>query len=96
MPTVHLRLTAGEDVARLVIDEISGLEGVDSVEEIADLMPHMDDDDSSSAGSIEDRSPGYHSIEVETSNDLVARRVRERAMELAEQRGAVLEIVDEQ
>lgn len=96
MPTVHLRLTANDDVARLLIDEIGGLEGVDSVEEIADLMPHMDDDDSSSAGSVEDRSPGFHSIEVETSNELAARRVRTLASELAEQRGAVLEIVDDQ
>ena len=95
MPTVHLRLTGGDDVARLLIDEISGLEGVDSAEEIADLMPHMDDSDSSSAGLTDDVSPGYHAIEVEVSNDTVARRVRELARALSEQRGAVLEIVDD-
>lgn len=95
MPTVHLRLTGGDDVARLLIDEISGLEGVDSAEEIADLMPHMDDSDSSSAGLTDDISPGYHAIEVEVSNDTVARRVRELARALSEQRGAVLEIVDD-
>ncbi|MEO7916944.1 MAG: hypothetical protein ABIR16_04820 [Dokdonella sp.] len=95
MPTVHLRLTGSDDIVRLLIDEISGLEGVDSAEEIADLMPHMDDDDSSSAGLSDDRSPGYHSIEVEVSNDTVARRVRELARTESERRGAVLEIVDE-
>ena len=95
MPTVHLRLTGSDDVARLLIDEISGLEGVDSAEEIADLMPHMDDSDSSSAGLTDDISPGFHSIEVEASNDTVARRVRELAGALSEQRGAVLEIVDD-
>ena len=95
MPTVHLRLTGGDDIARLLIDEISGLEGVDSAEEIADLMPHMDDDDSSSAGLSDDMGPGFHSIEVEVSNDTVAHRVRELARELSEQRGAVLEIVDD-
>lgn len=95
MPTVHLRLTGGDDVARLLIDEISGLEGVDSAEEIADLMPHMDDSDSSSAGLTDDISPGYHAIEVEVSNDTVARRVRELARGLSEQRGSVLEIVDD-
>ena len=95
MPTIHLRLTGGDDVARLLIDEISGLEGVDSAEEIADLMPHMDDSDSSSAGLTDDVSPGYHAIEVEVSNDTVARRVRELARALSEQRGAVLEIVDD-
>ncbi|MFZ2234985.1 MAG: hypothetical protein WBP11_15850 [Dokdonella sp.] len=95
MPTVHLRLTGSADVARLLIDEISGLEGVDRAEEIADLMPHMDDEDSSSAGLTDDMGPGFHSIEVEASNDTVARRVRELARGLSEQRGAVLEIVDD-
>lgn len=95
MPTVHLRLTGADDVARLLIDEISGLEGVDRAEEIADLMPHMDDPDSSSAGLSDNTGPGFHSIEVEVSNDTVARRVRELARGLSEQRGAVLEIVDD-
>ena len=95
MPTVHLRLTGSDDDARTLINTISSLEGVDSAEEIADLMPHMDDDDSSSAGLPDDMGPGFHAIEVETSNETVAHRVRELAEAVARDAGAALEIVDE-
>lgn len=95
MPTVHLRLTGSADDARTLINTISSLEGVDSVEEISDLMPHMDDDDSSSAGLPDDMGPGFHAIEVETSNDTVSHRVRELAEAVACDAGAALEIVDE-
>ncbi len=95
MPTVHLRLTGSDDDARMLINTLTSLEGVDSVEEVADLMPHMDDDDSSSAGLPDDMGPGFHAIEVETSNDLVAGRVRELAEAVARDAGAALEIVDE-
>lgn len=95
MPTLHLRLTGSADDTRILINALSSLEGVDSVEEIADLMPHMDDDDSSSAGSPDELGPGFHSIEVETSNDTVSHRVRELAEAVTRDAGAALEIVDE-
>lgn len=94
MPTVHLRLTASEDIAAEMINLISSLDGIESAEEIDDLMSHMDDDDSSSAGSVEDIGPGFHAIEVETSNETTARRVRDVAEALARDRGVALEIID--
>ncbi len=95
MPTVRLRLTADEDVAAELINLVSSLEGIERAEEIADLMPHMDDDDSSSAGSVEDIGPGFHSIDVETSNETTARRVRDLAEAFARDRGVALEFDDE-
>lgn len=95
MQTLHLRLTGSDDDARMLMNTLSSLEGVDSIEEIADLMPHMDDDDSSSAGLPDDEGPGFHAIEVEVSNDTVAHRVRELAEAITHDLGAALEIVDE-
>ncbi|MBN8480121.1 MAG: hypothetical protein J0L88_00865 [Xanthomonadales bacterium] len=96
MPTVHLRLTADDDAANALINLLSSLDGVDSAEEVADLMPHMDDDDSSSAGLPDDIGPGFHAIEVEVANETTARRVRELAEAHARDVGAALEIVDEE
>ncbi len=96
MTTVHLRLTADEDATNALINLLSSLDGVDSVEEVADLMPHMDDEDSSSAGLPDDVGPGFHAIEVEASNDTTARRVRELAEAHARDVGAALEFVDDE
>jgi hypothetical protein len=95
MPLLNIRLTASEDVAVALINELGALEGVDSVEEVADLMPHMDDEDSSSCGLTDDIGPGYHAIAVETSNETVARRVHEVAEAVATEAGAALEFVDD-
>jgi len=96
MPTVHLRLTAGDEAANALINLLSSLDGVESVEEVADLMPHMDDDDSSSAGLPDDIGPGFHAIEVEAANANSARRVRDLAEAHARDVGAALEIVDDE
>ena len=50
MPTLRLRVTGSDDDARAIINLLQSLDGIEHVEEIADLMPHMDDADSSSAG----------------------------------------------
>ena len=55
MPTLRLRVTGSEDDARAIINLLQSLDGIEHVEEIADLMPHMDDADSSSAGLSENR-----------------------------------------
>jgi len=95
MPTLHLRLTGGDDDARTLINLLTSLDGIEHVEEVDDLMPHMDDEDSSSAGLTDDIGPGSHAIEVEAPNDTTARRAREAAEALARDLGVALEIVDE-
>ena len=95
MPILHLRLTADDDAARTMINLISSLDGIERVEEVGDLMPHMDDEDSSSAGSPENMGPGFHAIEVDAPNDTTARRVRDVAEALARDMGVALEFVDE-
>jgi hypothetical protein len=44
MPLLHLRITGTEDDVRLLTDLLNDVDGIERIEEIADLMPHMDDE----------------------------------------------------
>lgn len=83
MPTLRLRLTGSDDDARAVMNLLQSLEGIEHVEEVADLMPHMDDADSSSAGLSDLGGPDMHALEIEAPNDSTARKVREAVEALA-------------
>lgn len=91
MATLRLRLTASSDDTSALINRISAIEGVESAEEVADLMPHMDDPDSSSAGLPDDIGPGSHLVLVEASDDASARRALEAAKDAARRLGIALE-----
>lgn len=95
MSTVRLRLTATEDDTSTLINRLASLEGVESVEEIADLMPHMDDPDSSSAGLSDVIGPGTHLVLVEAVDDDSMRRVLEVAQDDARTLGIVLEVEEQ-
>jgi hypothetical protein len=73
---------------------LNAVEGVEHVEEIADEMPHLDDDDSSSANLPDDNVAGMHKIEAETGNDYTAQKVRDTAMLAARELDVVLEFDD--
>jgi hypothetical protein len=92
---MRMRVTASEDNTRAIINLLQSLEGIEHVEEIQDLMPHMDDDDSSSAGLIDDQGPGFHVLEIEAPNDATARKVREAAEALAFDLDAMVEFEEE-
>lgn len=83
MPLLRLRVTGSDDDTRAIGNLLSSLPGVEHVEEVADLMEHMDDEDSSSAGLPDDLGPGVHELEVEAPNEATARRVREAVEALA-------------
>lgn len=95
MPTVYLRLTASADDTRAMINALQALEGIEHVEEVHDLMPHMDDEDSSSAGLPDDMGPGIHDIEIEAPDEPTAERVRQLAEQVATQWQFTMEMVDE-
>ena len=92
MATVQFRLTASADDAADLINRVAALEGVESVEEIADLMPHMDDPDSSSAGLSDDIGPGTHLVLVEAEDDASIQRALDVAQDSARTLGIVLEV----
>jgi hypothetical protein len=62
---------------------LQSLDGIEHVEEVADLMPHMDDADSSSAGLSDISGPDVHEIEIDAPNQSTARKVREAVEALA-------------
>ena len=83
MPMLRMRVIGSEDDARAIGNLLVSLDGVEHVEEVADLMPHMDDEDSSSAGLPDDQGPGTHELEVEAPNLATARKIREAVESLA-------------
>ena len=96
MPQLRIRITGSDDDLRAVADLLQSLEGIEHVEEVADLMPQMDDEDSSSAGLSDDLGPGTHELEVDAPNAYTAGRVRELVEELAYRLGLVVEFVEEE
>ena len=83
MPLLRVRVTGSEDAARAIGNLLTSIEGIEHVEEVADLMPHMDDPDSSSAGLPDDMGPGLQVIEVDAPNLSTANKVREAVEALA-------------
>ena len=96
MPMMRMRVTGSDDSTRAIINLLQSLDGIEHVEEIEDLMPHMDDEDSSSAGLVDDQGPGYHVIEVDAPNESTARKVREAAEALAFDLDAMVEFVEDE
>ena len=83
MPQIRIRITGGEDASRAIRDLLTSIPGIEHVEEISDLMSHMDAADSISGGLMDNAGPGLHVIEVEAPNDDAAQRVRETVEALA-------------
>jgi hypothetical protein len=83
MPMLRLRVTGSEDAVRAISNLLQSLDGIVHVEDVADLMPHMDDADSSSAGLSDLSGPDNHALEIEASNDSSIDRVREAVEALA-------------
>lgn len=95
MSLIRLRATGTRTSFEMLVTALHGLEGVQNVEEVADLMPHMDDDDSSSAGLVDDAGgSGLHALEIEV-NPPYADTVRAVSDEIAERQGLVLEYVED-
>lgn len=95
MQTVRLRIIGSETDTQSLITILHGMEGVERIEEVADLMPHMDDEDSSSLGLPDDMGPGMHALEVDVGDAALAEQVRQLAGQAAEQLDANVEFVDE-
>ena len=83
MPMLRIRLTGSEDDVRAISNLLQSLDGIEHVEEIDDLMPHMDDADSSSAGLSDVEGPDTHELEIEAPNAATAQKVRQTVEALA-------------
>jgi hypothetical protein len=95
MATIRLRATGPRAGFDALVTALHGVDGVHSAEELADLMPHMDDEDSSSAGLPDDMSgTGVHVLEIEVASPYVD-SVRAVADEAGALHGLVIEYVDD-
>ncbi|QNN46179.1 hypothetical protein H9L17_13520 [Thermomonas brevis] len=83
MSLMRIRLTGSEDDVRAITNLLQSLDGIEHVEEIDDLMPHMDDPDSSSAGLSDVQGPDSHELEIDAPNDATAQKVRQAVEALA-------------
>jgi len=83
MAMMKMRITGSEDSVRAISNLLQSIDGIEHVEEIADLMPHMDDPDSSSAGLSDLSGPDMHEIEVDVPNPAAGRKVRQAVEALA-------------
>ncbi len=95
MITVRIRVIGSETDTNDLISALHGMAGIEHVEEVADLMEHMDDADSSSAGLTDDIGPGVHALEIEVADHIRAELVRQLAASVAEKLDASVEFVDE-
>ncbi|MGY0561780.1 MULTISPECIES: hypothetical protein [unclassified Luteimonas] len=96
MPMLHIRLTGNDDAVRGIMNLLQSIDGIEHVEEIADLMSRMDDEDSSSAGLHDVRGPDTHEIEVDAPNLSTARKVREAVEALAFDLDAIVEFEEDE
>ncbi len=94
MPMVRFRLIGTRADADAVMAAVHGIDGIEHVEEIDDLIPSMRDD-SSSSESVSDSEGQVYFIEVDAPNDQLADTVRGSAEVIANDRDAGIEFVDE-
>ncbi|MDQ7996005.1 MAG: hypothetical protein AAGC76_09135 [Luteibacter sp.] len=92
MPRIQLRITGDRDIFDDVMNAIHGVDRVERVEEIDDLMMGVRDDSSSSELS-DDVGSRTFTLEVEVPNEKVGERVREIAEETAGTREAAIEFI---
>ncbi len=96
MPMLRIRITGSDDTVRAVMNLLQSIDGIEHVEEIADLMPKMDDADSSSAGLSDLEGPTAHEIEIDAPNESTARKVRESVEALAFDLDALVEFEEDE
>lgn len=94
MAMIRFRLIGSRADADLVMVGLHGVNGVEHIEEIDDLMLERRDD-SSSSESVGDREAHVYCIEVEAATDSLADTVRGSAEVLAHACDAGIEYVDE-
>jgi hypothetical protein len=91
---VRFRLIGGRADADAMIAALHGINDIEHVEEIDDLMAGMRDD-SSSSDSVSDNEAQLYRIEVEAPNDELADTVRGSAEAIAHELDAGIEFTDE-
>lgn len=95
MDMLRLRISGPRPIIEQLVELLGEIEGIDRAEAIDDLMPHLDDEDSSSAGLAENQGDDVAQVEVEAEDDQALERARETALEGARRAGLAVEVVEE-
>ncbi|HEX5306817.1 MAG TPA: hypothetical protein VFW82_12110 [Dyella sp.] len=94
MPMVRMRLIGSRDDADAVINALHGIDGIEHVEEVDDLVPTMRDD-SSSSELVDDSEGKIYFVEVEASSANRIDAVQNVAETIGRERGMAVEFVAE-
>lgn len=94
MIILRCRISGTHQTLERIVDCLEGIEQVDRVEEVADLLPRMNDEDSSSAGLAENSVGDAYALEIRVDNADDADLVRRLTEVEAREAGAALEFVD--
>lgn len=93
MPLVRFRLTGSRADADAVIALLHGIDGVEHVEEVDDLISGIRED-SSDSESVSDSEARLYAMEIDAPSQRVADTVREYADVIARERDAGIEFTD--
>ncbi len=91
MQTVRMRIIGSDTDTQSMISILHGVDGVQRIEEMQDLLPHMDDEDSSSAGLHDQAGAGVHEVEIIAPSAESVRRVHDVAEIVAREYDGVVE-----
>lgn len=91
MALLRVRITGSESSVRTIGNLLQSLDGIEHVEEVDDLMAHMDDADSSSAGLSDLGGPNVHMLEIDAPDATTERHVRQTLEALAFDLDALVE-----
>jgi hypothetical protein len=91
MPTVRVRYTATDEAFSAMLHAFESIPGIEHIEEVADLVPHMDDEDSSSAGLHDVAGADVHEVEIIAPNEESVRRVHDVAELVARDYDGIVE-----
>lgn len=94
MAQLRFRITGPTQAAQNLTEALTVIEGVQWAEEVADLVPRMDDEDSSSLGLAENAQGEVVELIVETEDDQeVIDLVRRQAEQQVRGAGGFLELM---
>ena len=94
MAQLRFRITGPTQAFQNLSEALSGIEGVQWAEEVADLVPRMDDEDSSSLGLAENAQGEVVELIVDTDDDReVIARVQRQAEQQVRSAGGFLELI---
>jgi len=93
MRTLRFRLNGEAERVGTLLAVARGLDDVDRVEEIADEMPHRDDDSSSADLRAASERSDFHDVEMHAMNARAADQARGEVQRLARELGVAVEFV---